>query len=436
MAENLARVANINRLVAVNNSRKVHIVGAGLAGLSAALQLTLAKEQVIVYEAAPFAGGRCRSFMDRELGCRIDNGNHLVLSGNVAVHDYLFLSGALDTMGGPKEPIFPFMDLETGERWIAHPNNGKIPWWIFNKNRRVAGTRPSDYLSSLKVMLAGQSSTVGECLNPTTTLYRRFWEPFVIGALNTEPEIASTQLLANILSQTFALGGRACIPLIPKVGLTETFIDPCLKVLAEHGTLLHFSHRLRSLTLENKTIRELNFNGHVVEVQPQDWVILALPAWVLREIMPDISTPTDFRSIINAHYRVAVPNNHAGFTGMIGGVAEWAFVRDDVVSVTISCAERHNDQAVRNMAARVWEDLATLYDLDPTKVPPHRIFKEKYATFAATPAQNALRPHAFTKWNNLALAGEWTATGLPSTIEGALRSGVKAAQIVMRWNEA
>jgi len=418
----------------MSSPRHVHIVGAGLAGLSAALQLTLAHEKVSLYEAAPFAGGRCRSFMDRELGCRVDNGNHLVLSGNSAVHDYLFLSQALDTMGGPGAALFPFMDLTTNERWITHLNEGKIPWWIFDKNRRVAGTKPLDYLSGIRVMLASQRATVADCLKMDSQLYRRFWEPFIIGALNTEPEFASAHLLANIISQTFAAGGNACIPLIPKAGLSETFIDPCLAVLAHHQTSIHYSHRLRSIVHDDDTIRALNFNGHVIDIQPNDWVIFALPAWVMREIIPTLSTPTDFRSIINAHYRVAVPNNHAGFTGIIAGLAEWAFVRDDVVSVTISCAERYNHYAVRDMAPLIWQDLAKLYDLDPKKVPPHRIFKEKYATFAATPEQDALRPYAYTSWKNMALAGEWTATGLPSTIEGALRSGVKAAQVVLRWD--
>src|ERR1700735_5365711 len=117
----------------MSDARYIHIVGAGMAGLSAALQLTLAGEKVVMYEAAPFAGGRCRSFMDRELGCLIDNGNHLVLSGNVAIHYYLFLTGALDTMGGPGAPIFPFMDLATGARWVVRMNQGRFPSWIFNK---------------------------------------------------------------------------------------------------------------------------------------------------------------------------------------------------------------------------------------------------------------------------------------------------------------
>ena len=145
--------------------------------------------------------------------------------------------------------------------------------------------------------------------------------------------------------------------------------------------------------------------------------------------------PTDFRSILNAHFRLDVPAGSPEFTGMIGGYSEWIFVRDGLASVTISCAERHKHIPSREMAPLVWREVAQLLELDPEYIPPHRIFLEKYATFAATPEQNARRPSAYTGWKNVALAGEWTATGLPSTIEGALRSGVKAAQIVLRWGE-
>jgi uncharacterized protein with NAD-binding domain and iron-sulfur cluster len=85
------------------------------------------------------------------------------------------------------------------------------------------------------------------------------------------------------------------------------------------------------------------------------------------------------------------------------------------------------------MAYYLWQDIAKLFGLDADRMPPHRIFKEKYATFASTPEQNLRRPTSYIGWKNLALAGEWTATGLPSTIEGAIRSGFKAAQVVKRW---
>jgi len=417
-------------------ARQIHIIGAGMSGLSAALQLVLAGEQVSLYEAAPFAGGRCRSFLDRDLDCRIDNGNHLVLSGNVAIHDYLTLTNAMDSMGGPGAPLFPFMDLETGERWIAHMNMGRMPWWILDKDRRVPGTRVSDYFSILRLMSAGENDTVLARVTKDNALYRRFWEPMTVGVLNTEPGIASARMLANVFAQSFAAGGRNCIPLVPKVGLSETFVAPCLNVLRQHGVEPHYNRRLRAVGMDDSRIRQLEFQDGAMEIAPEDWVLLALPAWIVRDILPGLSVPTDFRSIINAHYRVEVPGNPAGFIGVVGGLSEWIFVRNGVASVTISCAERYSDTAVRDMADPIWREIAGIYDLDPEKLPPHRIFKEKYATFAATPEQDLLRPLAYDfRWRNLALAGEWTATGLPSTIEGAIRSGIKAAQVVLRWAE-
>jgi len=420
----------------MTSARIIHVVGAGMAGLAAALQLSLMGERVALYEAAPFAGGRCRSFLDRELDCRIDNGNHLVLSGNTALRDYLALTQGLHTVNDPGRALFPFMDIESGARWIAEISEGLIPWWVFDRHRRVPGTRPADYLSGLRILTAGPGDTVAARLDPHSTLYRRFWKPLCIGALNTEPEIASARLLANILRQTFVLGGGKCHPLVPKIGLSETFVTPCLNTLRQHGVEVYYGQRLRGLQVHHHRIRELDFNGTLVLPAANDWVVLALPAWVLRELMPDISTPSEFRSIINAHFKIETPRNPAGFTGLVGGLAEWVFTRGGVASVTISAAERYDGYAARDMAPFIWRDLAALFDLDPEKIPPHRIFKEKYATFAATPAQDAKRPLAFDfRWRNLALAGEWTATGLPSTIEGAIRSGFKAAQVVMRWSD-
>jgi squalene-associated FAD-dependent desaturase len=414
-------------------ARRIHIVGAGMAGLSAALQLALSGEKVVVYEAAPFAGGRCRSLFDRELNCRIDNGNHLVLSGNTAVHTYLSLSNALQTVGGPGKPVFPFADVVTGERWTVSMNKGLLPWWLFDKKRRVPGTRLRDYVSAARILIADKSTTLAGLVDKNNPLYKRFWEPLIVGALNTEPEIASASLLRSVLIQSFAAGGEACVPLIPKVGLSETFVTPCLKVLQAHGVEIKFYHRLRSMFWEGDCVRQLVFNNATAEVDPQDWVILALPAWFMREILPEVPTPTEFRSIYNAHFRVDGPGLPYGFTGVIGGYAEWLFTRNGIASVTVSCAERFRDFTQREMAALVWEEVAAILNLDPKQVPPHRVFLEKYATIAATPEQNARRPSSYTGWKNVALAAEWTATGLPTTIEGALRSGMKAAQVVMRW---
>src|ERR1700712_70633 len=124
---------------------QVHVIGAGLAGLSAALSLSSTGRQVILHEAGPAAGARCRSYYDKELGLRIDNGNHLLLSGNRAARAYIAEIQAGDRFQVLDRAIFPFMDVVTGERWAIRPNNGPIPWWILRPDRRVPATRLSDY---------------------------------------------------------------------------------------------------------------------------------------------------------------------------------------------------------------------------------------------------------------------------------------------------
>ena len=123
---------------------RAHVVGAGMAGLAAAVALAQQGWPVRLYEAGPHAGGRCRSFFDTELGCRIDNGNHLLLSGNTAALSYIQRTDALDTFERPEGAAVPFVDINTGERWAVRPSGGRLPWWIFDKARRVPGTRAQD----------------------------------------------------------------------------------------------------------------------------------------------------------------------------------------------------------------------------------------------------------------------------------------------------
>ncbi len=114
---------------------------------------------------------------------------------------------------------------------------------------------------------------------------------------------------------------------------------------------------------------------------------------------------------------------------MIGGTAQWIFAFPDRLSVTVSGAGAMADEDRGDLARRFWGDIAAVHGLTD-ELPPWRIVKERRATFAATPAQNARRPPAATNWRNLALAGDWTATGLPATIEGAIRSGSTAAALM------
>jgi squalene-associated FAD-dependent desaturase len=407
-----------------------HVIGAGLAGLSAALTLTEAGRAVTIYEAGPAAGGRCRSYFDRGLGCRIDNGNHLLLSGNDAAMDYLERIGARDTLHGPPAPVFPFFDASDGTRWTLRLDRGRIPWWIFSDTRRVPGTRMRDYFSLYTLRRAGADATVAETLDDDGPLYHRLLEPLAVAALNTRPHEALAGLLRAVVDKTLLRGGAACIPLLPREGLSESLIDPAVKWLGAHRSMLHTNHRISELAISAGRIEELRSPSGAISVGAGEAVALAVPPWVATDLLPDLLAPDLFESILNIHFRVAADPGEAGFIGIIGGTAEWVFAKPEIVSVTISAANHLVDLPADAIAARVWPEVRAALVL-PEPMPSVRVVKEKRATFAATAAQERRRPGPRTPLSNLALAGDWTATGLPATIEGAIRSGRTAAELLL-----
>src|SRR5580692_4809842 len=174
----------------------VHIIGAGLAGLSAALKLSAQGKSVVVHEATAFAGGRCRSYHDASVGMVIDNGNHLLLSGNRAALEYLREIGAQDRLTGPPHAEFPFVDLAAGQRWTLRINDGSVPYWIFDRGRRVPGTAVFDYLALARLLWPPAGKTVGDVIGCDGTLYRRLVEPLLLAALNIDPPLGSAKLAA------------------------------------------------------------------------------------------------------------------------------------------------------------------------------------------------------------------------------------------------
>jgi squalene-associated FAD-dependent desaturase len=404
-----------------------HIVGAGLAGLAAAVKLADEGRRVRLYEAGRHAGGRCRSYMDAEIGCRIDNGNHLLLAGNRLALRYLHQIGALDTLEGPPDAVFHFVDPRNARRWTLRPNRGVLPVWIFDEKRRVPGTRAADYLSVLALRRAGPSSTVADVLDRQRKVFCHLWEPLAIAALNTNTADASAGLFWRVLAETLGRGGAACRPLVPRDGLSETFIDPALARLRAQGAEMRFGARLRGLHFASDRVSELAFDSGPVELTRDDSLILAVPAAVAARLVPALTVPDVYSPIVNAHFRCVVPEGSPYFTGIIGGAAQWVFRKRTGLSITVSAADGLVNQPAEALRDLLWRDAAVAYGLAAQPVPSARIVKERRATFLASPAQLLRRPAAMTRWKNLLLAGDYVDTGLPAAIEGAIASGFGAA---------
>ena len=413
------------------NRRTVHVVGAGVAGLSTAVRLAEAGLEVIVHEAAQAAGGRCRSYADQALGLIIDNGNHLLLSGNHAALDYLGRIGSLATLSGPGAAIFDFADLRTGERWRLSLNEGRAPWWLLDRRRRAPGTSLREYFAPLGMLVrAPGSRTVAQAMRCAGPLYERLWRPLLLAGLNTDPLEGSAALASGLLRETLAAGGRACHPLVAGRGLSRTFVDPALAYLVARNGTIRLGDRLREIRFAGRRAVALEFENRSVRLADDAAAVIAVPPLTAKELLPGLETPDEFRAIVNAHFHIEPPPGQPAILGVINGMTEWLFAYPDRLSVTISNADSLIDRPRDELAAWIWREAAALSGL-PAEQPPWRIVKEKRATFAATPAQNARRPPARTQWDNVALAGDWIQTGLPATIEGAVRSGYKAASIVV-----
>jgi len=254
-----------------------------------------------------------------------------------------------------------------------------------------------------------------------------------VAALNIDPAEASARLATAVMRETLAAGGRACRPLIARDGLSDAFISPALALLRKHGVIIRFGHRLRSLTFNDGMADGLDFGEEVVRLAAGDAVILAVPPPVAAALVPDLRTPTEFRAIVNAHFRIDPPAGFPALVGLVNATTEWIFAFPGRISVTISAADRLLDTPREELAHLIWREVSNIAGLAPG-LPPWQIVRERRATFAATPAQDARRPPAETAWINLFLAGDWTATGLPATIEGAIRSGNRSADLIAdRW---
>jgi hypothetical protein len=159
-------------------------------------------------------------------------------------------------------------------------------------------------------------------------------------------------------------------------------------------------------------------------------VVLAAPPWIAAALLPGLTPPAEHCAIVNAHFRLPLAvATDTPLLGLVGGSAQWLVLRDDVVSVTVSAADPLLDDDSEALLDRLWHDTAKALRIAGPR-PPARLIKEKRATFRQTPRAESARPGPRTAWSNVVLAGDWTATGLPATIEGAIRSGAAAAAAI------
>jgi hypothetical protein len=404
-------------------ARRTHIVGAGVAGLSAALTITADDGEAVLYEAAPQPGGRCRT-LQPDNGFIHDNGTHVLFTANGRALDLLRTVGARDRWFEPEPKGLPLYDGRTGEMRRV----GLSPWsWLF-PSRRPHGLTLSDLARILRLVFASKDCPVASIIG-RGPIMDSLIEPLTVAVLNTPAAQASSQRLACALRQLIRPGaGRL---LVARNGLSQDLIEPAVATLEARGASVLTGQRLRMLLTANERVIGLALTDRTVMLGRDDRVILALPSYEVARLLPALPVPTHFEPILNVHYRM--PGlERPRFIGFTGTLAQWAMIRPDHVSVTVSAADAVVDLNGADVAARIWREIAPALrslglDARADQQPETRVVKEKRATIrqaAEVLPQPPLRPLA-----NLALAGDWIGS-LPATIESAVMAGEHAASIL------
>lgn len=421
----------------MSEQKTVHIIGAGIAGLSSAVYI-LEKNQeckIKIYEASGRVGGRCHSFYDKSFDKILDNSPHLVLGINKNLFKLLAIVGGINNLTPIDPPFYPFVDIRKQQTWILQPSKGRIPFWIFYPPKRIPDSSLIDYLKFFKLAQAKKKATVEEVLG-TNGIYESFWLPFCKAVLNTHPKYASANVLYRTVLQVFGKSGKNCIPYLANKSLKGTFIDPIMEYLAKKDVEIIYNKKIRGLGIDEKVDR-LFFEKNKSYIGSDDAVILTISPEGVYKMLPSISTPQATSPIICIHFLVddnfTLPGKEP-FYAIVGGIAEWVFAKKNLLSVVISAPNLEMvDKSGDEIAKDIWEELLKIPAFPEIEMPQYKVIKERNATMLHNSKNESLRKKTATEFKNLFLAGDWTNTGMPSSIESAVTSGFYAGQLVLKY---
>ena len=430
----------------VDAHRPVVIVGGGLSGLAAAVDLGAAGVPVLLLEQKPAAGGRACSYTDPTTGDIIDNGQHLLIAGYERTFAYLDRTGARHLTATQLRPVLPFHHPDRGFvefRLPALPAPLHLFWGI-------ATTPLLSLPDRIRLLRAGRALRRFETVSGVTITRwldtqhqsaearRCFWEPLAVAIMNEQMDRAPASLFLRTLRTAFLDHWSRAALVFPQAGLSTVFVDPACAFIERHGGVVRCGAEVVSLQTDGALVRGVTLKGG--ERVPCGAVILAVPPEKMMNLWPvDVPLPRNINAmvpaavspIISIHLWFEHPFMDREVLGLIGRRVHWIFRKQRHISATISAASSLVGMSNEELVNITVEDLRSVFG-GAVGLPVHAmVLREKRATFSATPANEECRPGPITAAKNLLLAGDWTDTGLPATIEGAIRSGQTCARLIL-----
>ena len=444
------------------------IIGAGLSGLSAAVELSLKGLKVLVLERRKVAGGRTYSFIDRTTSDEVDNGQHIMMGCYSDTRRFLRIIGSEHLVSLQPTLNIKFLSSVSNHQ-LSFPDI-PVP---FNAFLGLLNLNSLSLKERIKLWNVGKpllfDSTIKESNLKNKTVHqwlddsnqserskKNFWNIIAIGTLNENPRKASALLFYRVLKRIFSGGIEDSSLLLPKVGLSEIFIKPAISYLKKYGSDVLFKNPVRTILLnqiQNRVKGVMTFSGEKYEAPI---LISAVPFYVIKSLLPHSSfyfkkllkDVSQFQTspiiTVNLWFDKEVMEDE--FAAVLDSKIQWIFNKTKLesafhkknnnyyfLSVVISSAVElvliPNGQIVLTILEEVKKVLPRTRD---AKLVHSFVMKEKRATFSPTPEIEEFRPENRTELSNFFLAGDWTDTGYPATIEGAVMSGIYVAKFAVK----
>jgi len=445
----------------MKNSYDAIVIGAGFAGLSAAVRMTKNGARVLVLEARARLGGRATAFPDRETGDLVDNGQHVLLGCYTATFDFLREMNVLDHVRVQPELALTMIDRSGHRSRLVCPTlpapfhllAGVMEWDALDWRDKLAALRMATPLAIARRQLAGGrdiAASPGETVDQwlvrngqTDRLREMLWHPLALAALNQQPEVAAAPPFARVLAEMFGSDPRASAIALPTRPLHMMYAEPARTYVESRGgkvvTGVTARVRVDAGGVRAVAAGELWTTGTVVSAVP--WFALeALFEPCPPELSKIVSRAGAMASspIVTVNLWFDRPVLDVPFAGLPGRAMQWVFDKSAVfgdgashLSLVSSGASPLVDQTNDALIAAAHRELLeALPESRPARLLRATVIREPRATFSLAPGQPS-RPESRTPVRGLFLAGDWLDTGLPATIESAVRAGHRAADLAL-----
>ena len=439
------------------------VIGAGFAGLSAAVRLTKNGARVLVLEARARLGGRATAFPDRETGELVDNGQHVLLGCYTDTFEFLRDIGAADRVRLEPQLAVTMIDRRGRRSRLSCPPlpppfhllAGIMDWDALSWSDRLSvlgmvaplrnARRALQPGSSVKAASPGETVEAWLIRNGQTPRIREMlWDPLALAALNQSPQQAAAPVFARVLAEMFGDDPRAAAIALPTRPLEAMYGDPARAFIESRGGTVRMGTPAR-IRVQDSRVAAVEAAG---EQWPADRVIAAVPWFAIGELFD--APPEPLAGLLDRARRMSSspivtvnlwfdrPILDEPFIGLPGRAMQWVFDKrrlfeektshvSMVSSGAMAMVGLTNDELIDKASAELLEAMPELRDVRLTAA---AVVREPRATFSLAIGQPA-RPSTETPVRGLLLAGDWIDTGLPGTIESAVRSGHRAADWII-----